>query len=284
MSGPRDVVPVRRTDIVSDVLARDESLVEILVQRAPALAKLRNRAMRRVMARLVTIEQAARLAKVAPELLVQDLNRALGIRTPDDDRSTTVNEASAPEPTDATSSWPMDARVAELDVREELRSGREPFSTIMRAVAELEETAVLRLRTTFEPVPLCAVLNKRGFAFRTEEHAPDDWSTWFWHEQNEASRASDATAPRVEPPATHHDDIGRTTHGELWLDVRNLEPPEPMVRTLAALEHMPTGQTLVHVNVRVPQFLLPMLVERGFTYTIDETRPDEILVRIRRNA
>jgi hypothetical protein len=27
-----------------------------------------------------------------------------------------------------------------------------------------------------------------------------------------------------------------------------------------------------------------MLVERGFTYTIDETRPDEILVRIRRNA
>lgn len=284
MTASRDVLPVRRTDIVSDVLARDESLVEVLVQRAPALAKLRNRAMRRVMARLVTIEQAARLAKIAPELLVQDLNRALGIRTDDADRRTSPNDESAQGSPGPAPSWPIDARVVELDVREELRSGREPFSTIMRAVADLDESAVLRLRATFEPVPLCAVLGKRGFAFRTEEHAPDDWSAWFWHVQNETGRPGDAMVPIVELPATHHADPGRSACGELWLDVRGLEPPEPMVRTLAALEHMPGDHTLVHVNVRVPQFLLPMLVERGFTYTIDETRPDEILVRIRRHS
>jgi len=282
VSASRDAVPVRRSDVVSDVLARDESLIEVLVRRAPALAKLRNRAMRRVMARLVTIEQAARIAKIPPVLLVQDLNRALGIRTPDDDQRTASNDAPASKSPEPRPSRPGGARVVELDVRTELRAGREPFSTIMRAVAALEESEVLRLRATFEPLPLCAVLSKRGLAFRTEEHAVDDWSAWFWHAGNESGRASEATESSVEAPGTHHDDIAPAASDERWLDVRGLEPPEPMMRTLAALEHMPRDHTLVHVNVRVPQFLLPILAERGFSFTIDETRSDAILVRIRR--
>ena len=56
--------PVAPTDRVSDVLARDEALVDVFVRNAPHFAKLRNRAMRRVMARLVTVEQAARTGRI----------------------------------------------------------------------------------------------------------------------------------------------------------------------------------------------------------------------------
>ena len=65
-----------------------------------------------------------------------------------------------------------------------------------------------------------------------------------------------------------------------WLDVRGLEPPQPMMRTLAALETLPAGHELVQVNVRVPQFLLPMLAERGFAFAVDESHADRVLVRI----
>ena len=65
------------------------------------------------------------------------------------------------------------------------------------------------------------------------------------------------------------------------LDVRGLEPPEPMVRTLEALAEMPRGKTLVQINVRVPQFLLPKLTERGFTYDIREQGPDLVRLFIR---
>ena len=52
-----------------------------------------------------------------------------------------------------------------------------------------------------------------------------------------------------------------------------------MVRTLAALEQLPTGSTLLQeLNVRVPRFLLPKLGELGFTYEVRE-QSDE-LVRI----
>ena len=67
----------------------------------------------------------------------------------------------------------------------------------------------------------------------------------------------------------------------LVLDVRGLEPPEPMVRTLEALAAMPRGKTLVQLNVRVPQFLLPKLEERGFSCEIREQSKDLVRLFIR---
>lgn len=75
---------------------------------------------------------------------------------------------------------PPNAPVVELDVREDLRAGREPFSKIMKAVGALGDDAVLHLRAIFEPVPLFAALSERGLAYEVYAHAPDDWSVWFW--------------------------------------------------------------------------------------------------------
>jgi uncharacterized protein (DUF2249 family) len=69
---------------------------------------------------------------------------------------------------------------------------------------------------------------------------------------------------------------------EVTLDVRGLTPPEPLQRTLAALETLPDGATLVQVNDRVPQFLLPLLHERGFAYAIDRSSAAHVVVRITR--
>lgn len=171
-------------------------------------------------------------------------------------------------------------REVELDVRDDLRNGREPFSRIMAGVDALGDGEMLHLRAIFEPAPLFKVLGKRGFSHETQRHAADDWSVWFWQGSASAKPAiqCDGTgkgkrqlAEFREPPST-----------EQWLDVRDLEPPEPMVRTLAALESLPTGHTLVQVNARVPQFLLPILEERGWQYTVDETQADRVLVRITR--
>jgi len=274
MSIHSTAAPVAATDRVSDVLARDESLVEVFVRHAPHFAKLRNRAMRRVMARLVTIEQAARTAGIAAEVLIRDLNDALGIANP---ATATAKPCAVPAASaggDTALVHPPGAPVIEVDVREDLRAGREPFSKIMAAVGALGEDEVLHLRAIFEPAPLFAVFAKRGLVHEAIAHAPDDWSIWFWK-------------PIVEPaPYAHATDEQSATHPDepntVWLDVRGLEPPEPMLRTLAALETLPPDHELVQLNVRVPQFLLPMLAERGFECDVDESHADRVLVRIRR--
>ena len=66
------------------------------------------------------------------------------------------------------------------------------------------------------------------------------------------------------------------------LDVRGMEPPEPMVHTLAALESLPQGKTLLQINERIPQFLLPKLDEMGFAYEVREQNDALVRVFIRR--
>ncbi|MEO5814166.1 MAG: DUF2249 domain-containing protein [Gemmatimonadaceae bacterium] len=286
MNDRASLVPVTAADRVSDVLARSESLVDVFVRHAPHFEKLRNRALRRVMARLVTVEQAARTAHVPTERLIHDLNEALGIPTnpADVDRvpSPAGDSSHAPAPT-----HPANASVVELDVRGDLRLGREPFSTILAAVRALRDGDVLLLRTIFEPVPLFAVLAKRGFSHESRQNAPDDWRAWFWRSAAPErdlvapTASAESTADTTPTPRGSQASIGSPRDDTTrWLDVRGLEPPEPLIRTLAALETLPDGHVLVQVNSRVPQLLFPMLAERGFACEVDESRADAVSVRI----
>lgn len=141
--------------------------------------------------------------------------------------------------------------IVEADVRDDLRAGREPFPRIMAARGEVPEGGCLVVRAIFEPAPLYRVLGKQGFEHHTEELAADDWRVWFY---------------RSVPV----------------LDVRDMEPPEPLAHTMAAIQSLPENGTLVQVNVRVPQFLLPRLTEQGFVYEVREIAPDRVHVFIRR--
>lgn len=74
----------------------------------------------------------------------------------------------------------LDAPQVELDVRPILQSGGEPFGQIMTAVAAVPEGQVFRLRATFKPVPLFAVMQLRGWSYWVEGGAGDDWTVCFY--------------------------------------------------------------------------------------------------------
>lgn len=48
------------------------------------------------------------------------------------------------------------------------------------------------------------------------------------------------------------------------LDNRGLEPPQPMMRTLAALENLADGEVLTIINDRRPMFLYEQLEDLGY--------------------
>lgn len=253
---------VHAGDRIASVLARDERLLDVFVAASPTFEKLRSAAMRKTMARLVTVEQAARIAGIDAGDLVDRLNRALAGAAPAAAEPAPAAAELAPIPDAVRAMPPVDC-----DVREDLRAGIEPFRRILDAARSLPAGSVLRVRAIFEPAPLYAVLARQGLAHATERLADDDWRVWFYH--SEAA----AAAPATPAPDADGDVI--------VLDVRGLEPPEPMVRTLEALAELPRGKTLVQLNVRVPQFLLPKLAERGFVYDVREQGPDLVRLFIR---
>ena len=171
-------------------------------------------------------------------------------------------------------------RIVDVDVRDDLRSGREPFARIMSAKRELPPDGVLRLRAIFEPRPLYGVMAAQGLDHWTEQLADDDWRIWFF--ASEGAEVREAT-PEVDL-GPGPDEATMDNEGVVVLDVRGLEPPEPMERTLAALEALDADATLVQINERVPRFLLPKLEERGFTHEIRQQACDLVRVFIRRAA
>lgn len=263
--------PIQPADRLSAVLARDERLLDVLVAAAPTLETLRNTSLRKNMAPRVTVEQAARIAGIAATDLVARLNGALADCPP----PATPVERAAPPPTTPAPPVPEALRavppenLVDVDVREDLRAGIEPFARIMGAARELQPDQVLRVRAIFEPAPLYGVFAKKGLDHFTERLAADDWRVWFFRGEDARSSAPASVADTPE-----EEDV-------IVLDVRDLEPPEPMVLTLETLATMPRGKTLLQINVRVPQFLLPKLDEQGFVYEIREQSADLVRLFIR---
>jgi len=159
-----------------------------------------------------------------------------------------------------------------LDVREDIRRGQEPFAKIIATVKALGPEQALVLRAPFEPVPLLAALRKRGFAIWTEQSAPDDWTVWVYREPS-------APAAIAGPPGAVAGDGDMAV-----LDVRGLEPPEPMVQILERLDMLRPGQRLVVLHERRPMLLYPQLDERGFLHETEEVEPGLVRIVVRRPA
>ncbi len=173
-----------------------------------------------------------------------------------------------------------------LDVREDLRLGREPLKRILNTVKTLSRGQKLRLLTTFEPVPLYRVLWVKGYAHEAQHLDSGDWEILFRprskqhatektiQAQSAADTATAATASQLSqedaqdwPPPTQH------------LDNRGLVPPEPMMHILQALEDLEGGQVLTAINDREPVFLFPELQARGHQIRVDR-RPDGVYLTI----
>ncbi len=57
------------------------------------------------------------------------------------------------------------------------------------------------------------------------------------------------------------------------IDVRLLEMPEPMVNILKSIETLPEDHVLLVNHKKVPQFLLPELKSRNYTWIHKDIEP-----------
>lgn len=168
-----------------------------------------------------------------------------------------------------------------LDVRAELRGGGEPLPQILKAVQQLQPGQALRLLATFEPIPLYAVLRRKGFSHVASRHGEGDWEVLFTPGKPERDEAEGEHPARVGAASGSGEDRPAP---KTFLDNRGLQPPEPMIRILDALEHLTPGEVLEAINEREPMFLYPELEARGASIEA-EKRPDgSVRLLIRRGS
>lgn len=252
---------------VSELLDAHPQVVDVLADLHPHFTQLRSRLMRRLIAPRVTVAQAARIAGVPVETLLAAVRRAIGEPEPAPAACETLRREPVAEPRPAALD---ELRPVHVDVRDDIARGAEPFPRIMAAVKALGERETLVLRAPFEPIPLYDVLGQRGLSHWTDRHDDRDWSVWFYR-----GGAVSVAAARAHGSAA-------SRRGRVVLDVRGLEPPQPMVRVLEGLDAMGAGDELLVMHDRKPLFLYPQLDDRGFAHETREVAPGLVEILIRR--
>lgn len=244
---------------MSDALSERPELRELLPAFHPAFGKLAHPVLGRVLPRLVTVADAAKVAGVEADALLAVMNLpGSGGHPP-----VPVERVPTPAPT-----WLSAARPQTLDARPLLAAGEEPFGAIMGRLRELRPGEVLVVQAPFEPAPLIRLMGERGW--RTH----GSWEGDAFHAAFE--RPLDLGELPAAPPKER---LSRGPDG-LVLDVRGLEPPEPMRLVLATLEQ-PDALPLTVLHHREPALLFPRLAERGLRWEVTR-RGEDVEIRVDR--
>jgi hypothetical protein len=175
---------------VKEALKINERMLGAFVWLAPEFERLRNPALRKVMAGRVNVEQAARIGRIPLSEALYVLNLAAG-----EDEGVLTSELTGlqPEhfecreenpprkPREILSLKDTDPLVHFVDVMPQARRAEDPQPVIMRelnALGSAEE--VLLVRHPFNPLPLRDLLERRGYASWAEERAPHEWYIYFF--------------------------------------------------------------------------------------------------------
>ena len=158
---------------IGDFLEAHPDLQEALIARVPEFAKLRNPILRRTVAKLATVDQAARIAGIPTADLVRFLRELTGeaAEVPE-----TGGSAPAEEP---RPDWARPGTVrTTLDADALLATGEHPLARVRRALLTLAPGEAMQLLSPFRPEPLLAQIRQEGFPCWCETEVPGRFRTW----------------------------------------------------------------------------------------------------------
>ncbi len=149
-------------------------LEEVLVAQAPEFKKLKNPILRRTVARVATIASAAKIAGLSPRDLVRTLREAVGLPAVEPPATPAPETVEPLEPP-----WVETSTVREtVDADAVLAAGESPLAGVMRHVRALEPGAMIRVVSSFRPVPLIETLQAQGYHTYLRPAGPDRFETF----------------------------------------------------------------------------------------------------------
>ncbi len=160
---------------VAELLESWPELEEVLVAQAPAFRRLKNPVLRRTVARVATLEQAAGVGGVAVRDLVAALRRAAGLDDASPGRTRPGRGRHRVPPPDWVSSGRV---VVTIDAEALLDAGEVPLPVVNEKARGLGPGELLRIDSGFRPAPLVESLSRQGFRSFVREASPGRFETF----------------------------------------------------------------------------------------------------------
>ncbi|MBN2365583.1 MAG: DUF1858 domain-containing protein [Calditrichaeota bacterium] len=174
----------RKTDItpqtkIAALIEDYPQLEEILIKLAPEFKKLRNPLMRKTIAKLATLQQAAEISKLPVSTLVNELRKVAGQDQLLGKIHWKIDRTSdKPE-------WVSGGSIKmELDARSIIERGEHPIGEVTDHLKLLKENQLFVLITSFIPAPLIELAGEKSYKSWTTEESPEVVKTYFAKNNN----------------------------------------------------------------------------------------------------
>ncbi|MDQ3711006.1 MAG: DUF2249 domain-containing protein [Acidobacteriota bacterium] len=184
---------VTREMKIKEVLAmNEEKVLSTLTMLAPEFERLNYPKLRRAMSGRVSIEQAAKIARVPLTEMLYVLNLALGEDEAElaaelflsDWRDFEYTDVNLPvKPSEIVNIKDTDENVIFVDLMPQAEEKRDPMPEIAKGLVSLKNptTDVLLIKHPFDPIPLREMFARRqGLASWAEERKTGEWFVYFY--------------------------------------------------------------------------------------------------------
>ena len=131
-------------------------LEDILIDYIPTFKKLKNPILRKTVAKVATIQQAAAICKVKVEVLINHLRKEVG-------QQLLSGETNSPYITDKPVWFKSEKINEEFDIREMLEAGEHPVNHVVSELKKLEDGLIYKIIAPFLPAPLIDKATSLGF-------------------------------------------------------------------------------------------------------------------------
>lgn len=150
---------------VGELLDAFPQLEELLLSLSPAFAKLKNPVLRKTIARVATLQQAALVGGLNTDVVINQLRLAAGMVADE-------SHASGPGEPEVVPAWYHADQISfTFNATALINAGESPMSEILALARKLRPGGILAIETPFYPAPIADLLREKGFGVYTRSEA-----------------------------------------------------------------------------------------------------------------
>lgn len=142
---------------VGKLLDHFPQLEEVLIEMVPAFKKLKNPILRRTIARVTNLQQAAQVGGIALDELINNLRNEVGQEIMDHSHPINIENTATPD-------WfAIDKIETSFDARKIIAGGGHPLPEVIEGANKVSDGKIYELITPFLPAPLIDKVKAMGF-------------------------------------------------------------------------------------------------------------------------
>ncbi len=158
---------------ISDLLNNYDGMKEILIEINPKFEKLNNPILRRTIAKVAGVKQAAIVGGMKPMELLNKLREAVG------QKPLELENISEKKSMQNRPKWVDNKPNATLNANDILDNNKNPLAELYKTIKNLKKGETVLIYSDFRPEPLIEEFIKKGHKVYSEEITKEDFRTYF---------------------------------------------------------------------------------------------------------